>query len=84
MTFNGGRVSGDSPFVSKSTAIIFAGPGRRFMHPRPVTLFGEPIECVDTTRYLELTLYTRITWSPHIDKIRKSTAQRMGMLEPPE
>jgi hypothetical protein len=38
--------------VSKSTAIIFARAGRHFIQPRPVTLFGEPIECVDTTRYL--------------------------------
>jgi len=38
--------------VSKSTAIIFARAGRRFIQPRPVTLFGEPIEWVETTRYL--------------------------------
>jgi hypothetical protein len=30
--------------VSKSTAIIFALAGRRFIQPRPVTLFGEPIQ----------------------------------------
>ena len=28
--------------VSKNTAIIFARAGRRFIQPRPVTLFGEP------------------------------------------
>jgi hypothetical protein len=38
--------------VSKSTAIIFARAGRHFNQPRPVTLGGEPIEWVDTTRYL--------------------------------
>ena len=38
--------------VSKSTATIFARAGRRFIQPRPVTLFGEPIEWVDRTRYL--------------------------------
>jgi hypothetical protein len=38
--------------VSKSTAIIFARAGRRFTQPRPVTLFGEPIQWVDTTRCL--------------------------------
>jgi len=42
--------------VSKSTAIIFARAGRRFIQPRPVTLLGEPIEWVDTTRYLGITL----------------------------
>jgi len=30
--------------VSKSTAIIFARVGRRFIQPRSVTIFGEPIE----------------------------------------
>jgi len=38
--------------VSKRTAVIFARAGRRFPPPRPVTLFGEQIEWVDTTRYL--------------------------------
>ena len=38
--------------VYKSTAIIFARAGPRFIQPRPVTLFREPIEWVDTTRYL--------------------------------
>jgi len=68
--------------VSKSTVIIFACAGRRFVQPRPVTLFGEPIEWVETTRYLGVTLDTQLTWSPHIDKFRKRTAQRMGMLGP--
>ena len=38
--------------VSKSTAIIFARAGQRFIQPRPVSLFGETIEWVDRTRYL--------------------------------
>jgi hypothetical protein len=42
--------------VSKSTAIIFARAGRRLIQPRPVTLFGEPIQWVETTRYLGVTL----------------------------
>jgi len=68
--------------MSKSTAIIFARAGRRFIQPRPVTLFREPIEWVDTTRYLGVTLDTRLTWSPHIDQVKKSTAQRRGILGP--
>ena len=68
--------------VSKITAIIFAPAGRRFIQARPVTLFGDPIEWVDTTRYLGVTLDTQLTWSPHIDQARKRTAQRMGMLGP--
>ena len=30
--------------VSKSTAIIFVRAGRRFTQPRPLILFGEPIQ----------------------------------------
>jgi len=68
--------------VSKSIAITFAPAGRRFVQPQPVTLFGEPIECVDTTRYLGVNLDKGLTWSPHIDQVRKKTAQSMGMLGP--
>jgi hypothetical protein len=42
--------------VSKSSAIIFVLAGRRFIQYRPVTLFGEPIQLVETTRYLGVTL----------------------------
>jgi hypothetical protein len=63
--------------VSKSTAIIFARVGRRFIQPRQVTLFGEPIQWVDATRFLGATLDTRLTWSPHIDQVRKKSAHRI-------
>jgi len=68
--------------VSNGTAIIFARAGRPFIDLRPVTLFEEPIESVDRTRYLGVTLDTRLTWSPHIYQVMKRTAQRMGMLGP--
>jgi hypothetical protein len=68
--------------VSKSSAMIFARAGRRFIQPRPVSLFGEPIQWVATTRYLGVTLDRRLTWSPHIHQISRRTAQRMGMLGP--
>jgi len=32
------------------------------------------------TRYLGVTLDIRLSWLPHIDQVRKRTAQRMGML----
>jgi hypothetical protein len=66
--------------VSKSTVIIFVCAGRRFIQPRPVTLFGEPIQWVDTTRYVGVTLVKRLTWSPHTDQVRN--AKRMSMLGP--
>ena len=65
-----------------SSAMIFARAGRRFIQPRPVTLFGEPIQWVETTRYLGVTLDKRLTWTRHIDQVRNKTAQRMGMLGP--
>jgi hypothetical protein len=68
--------------VSKSTAIIFARVGRRFIQPRPVTFFGEPTKWVKTTRHLGVTIDKRLTWSPHIDQVRKRAAQRLGMLSP--
>jgi len=68
--------------VSKGTAIIFARAGQRFIQPPKLTLFGIPIEWVYRTRYLGVTLDTRLTWKPHIDQVRKRTAQRMGMLGP--
>jgi hypothetical protein len=68
--------------ISKSSAMIFARAGRRFIQPRPVTLFEEPIQGVETTRYLGVTLDKRLTWSPHIDQVRKKTSQRKGMLGP--
>jgi hypothetical protein len=55
--------------------------GQTALHPAPtVTLFGEPIQWVDTIRYLGVTLDTRLTLSPHIDQLRKKTAQRLDML----
>jgi hypothetical protein len=60
--------------VSKSTVIIFARDGLRIIQPQPVTLFEEPIEWVDRTRYLMVTLYSRLTLSPHIDQVMKRTA----------
>ena len=68
--------------MAKSSAMIFARAGRRFIQPRPVALFGEAIQCVETIRYLGVTLDKRLTWSPHIVQVRKKTAHMMGLLGP--
>jgi hypothetical protein len=68
--------------VSKSTVKIFARAGWHFIQPRTVTFFRRPIQWVETTRYLGVTLDTRLTWSPHIHQVSKETAQRIGMLGP--
>jgi hypothetical protein len=57
--------------VSKSTAIIFARAGRHFNQPRPVTLFGEPIEWVDTTRYLG----SDSRYTTHLVALRRSVQE---------
>jgi hypothetical protein len=50
--------------------------------PHTVQLFGEPILWVDAASYLGVILDTRLTWSPHIDQVRKKAAQRLGVLGP--
>jgi hypothetical protein len=60
----------------------FVRAGRRFIQPRSVTLLGKPINWVDKTRYLGVTLDKRINWSPHIAHVSQGTAHRMGLLCP--
>jgi hypothetical protein len=68
--------------VSKSTAVLFAKAARRVQKSRPVQFPGEPIEWVETVRYLGVTLDTRLTWSAHVNQVRKKAAQRLGVLGP--
>jgi hypothetical protein len=68
--------------VSKSMAVLFAKTARSARQPRPVQFLGEPIQWVQTARYLGVTLLTRLTWSAHVDQVRKRAAQRFGMLGP--
>ena len=37
---------------------------------------------IGTIRYLGVTLNKRLTWSPHIEQVSRTTAQRMGLLGP--
>jgi hypothetical protein len=68
--------------VSKSTAVLFAKTARSARQPRPVQFLGQPVELVQTARYLWVTLDTRLTWSTHVNQVRKRAAQRLGMLGP--
>jgi hypothetical protein len=60
--------------------MLFAKAGWRSSKPRPVQFLGEPIQWVDTARYLGVILDTRMTWSPHIVQVKKKAAQRLGLL----
>jgi hypothetical protein len=56
-------------------AMLFAKAGKRISKPRPVQLSGEPIQWVDAAHYLGVTFDKRLTWSTHIDQVRKKAAQ---------
>jgi hypothetical protein len=61
--------------VSKSNVMLFAKAVWRVPRPRPVQFLGEPVEWVDTARYLGVTLDSRLTWKPHIVEVRKNASQ---------
>jgi hypothetical protein len=60
--------------------MLFAKAAWRVTRPRMVQFLGEPIEWVDTARYLGVTLDSRVTWRPHIVHVRKKAFQRLGVL----
>jgi hypothetical protein len=64
--------------VLKSMAMLFTR--RHIQNPRPVLLFGEPIVMVDTARYVGVTPDKLLTWSSHIDQVRKRASQWLGVL----
>jgi hypothetical protein len=67
--------------VSKSTAVLFAKTTRCIQRLRPVQHFGEPIQWVDTARYLGVTLDTRLTWSAHVNQVGRKVAERLSVLD---
>jgi hypothetical protein len=68
--------------VSKSTTVLFAKTTRCVQRPRLPQLFGEPIQWIETARYLGVTLDTWLTCSAHVNQIWKKVAQRLGLLSP--
>jgi hypothetical protein len=68
--------------VSKSTTVPFAKAARGVRQPRPVQFLGQLIQWVQTARCLGVTLETRLTYSAHVDQVRKGAAQRLGLLGP--
>jgi hypothetical protein len=60
--------------------MLIAKEGWRFLKPRTVQILEEPIQRVDTARYLGVILDSQMTWSPHIVQVKKKAAQRLGLL----
>jgi hypothetical protein len=62
--------------------VLFVKVARHIQKPRAVYFLGEPIQWVETARYLEVTLDTRLTWLAHVNQVGKKAAQRLGVLGP--
>jgi hypothetical protein len=62
--------------------VLFGKTARSARQPRPVQFLGEPIQWVQTARYLGVTLDTQPTWSAHFNQVKKRAAQWLGMLGP--
>jgi hypothetical protein len=60
--------------------MLFMKAWWRVSKPQLVQFLGEPIQWVDTARYLGVILDTRMTWSPHFVQVRKKAAQKLGLL----
>jgi hypothetical protein len=60
--------------------MLFAKGAWRIPRPRRVEFLGEPIEWVDTARYLGVTLDSHLTWRRRIVQVRKKASQRLGVL----
>jgi hypothetical protein len=68
--------------VSRSTAVLFAKAARPVQQPTSLHFLGEPIEWCEIARYPGDTLDMRLTWSVHVNQVRKKSAQRLGKLGP--
>jgi hypothetical protein len=66
--------------VSKSTAVLFVVATSHIQNPRAVQFLREPIQWVETTLYLRVTLDTQLTWLAHVNHVGKKGAKRLGVL----
>jgi hypothetical protein len=68
--------------ISKSTALLYVKAARRIQKPRAVQFLGEPMQWVEETQYLGLTLDAEFTWSAHVNHVWKKAAQRLVVVVP--
>ena len=55
---------------------------RHVQKHRPVHVFGNQIQWVDTARYLGLTVDKQLMWSSHINQVGKWAARTLSVLAP--
>jgi hypothetical protein len=67
--------------ISKDHNCALLRPRDALISPDQST-FSEPIQWVETARYLWATLDTQLTWSAHVSQGGKKGAQRLGVLGP--
>jgi hypothetical protein len=66
--------------VSKNTAVFFVKAVRRIQKPGPVQFLGDPIEWIETARYLGVNPDAQLTWSAHVNQVGKKVAQGSDVL----
>ena len=55
---------------------------RRIPPPRPLRFLGEEIRWEETVKYPGVTLDRILTWSSHIDQVRRKASRRLEVLSP--
>jgi hypothetical protein len=66
--------------VLKNTAVLFVQAARRIQKPILVQFMGQPIQWVETARYLRVSLDTQLPWLANVNQVGKKAAQSSGML----
>lgn len=66
--------------ASKSNYIIFAAKNKKISHKILLSINNEVITQVDQEKYLGLILDSRMTWKPHIYKIKSKLTSLMGLI----
>ena len=68
-----------TPHPSKSDAMLISGRSPPVNIP-PIFIENSTIEWVSTSRLLGITVDEKLTWTPHMLKLKKSFAKNLGLL----
>ena len=69
-----------TPHPSKSDAMLISGRSPPVNIP-PIFTGNSTIEWVSTSRLLGITVNEKLTWTPHVLKLKKSFAKKLGLLK---